>query len=115
MDFAKGVNELRDVWKQANCPPESKGQRHRVICDDARGGSTNEIFQNAFLRVRLWNRPPHDLDCCLDRAALLTQEGSSAGLDTSQFLRLTRIPGSTDLVKTSLDSSGHRPSLEIPS
>jgi hypothetical protein len=21
--------------------------------------------------------PPHDLDCCLDRAAFLTQEGSS--------------------------------------
>ena len=27
--------------------------------------------------MRLWNHPPHDLDCCLDRAALLTQEGIS--------------------------------------
>jgi hypothetical protein len=50
--------------------------------------------------VRLWNHPPHDLDCCLDRAALLTQEGSSANFDTSnvlQCLRLARIFGSTDL------------------
>jgi len=30
-------------------------------------------------RVRLWNHPPHDLDSCLDRAALLTQEGRLAG------------------------------------
>src|SRR5213075_1835822 len=32
--------------------------------------------------MRLRNHPPHDLDCCLDRAALLTQEGSSAGFST---------------------------------
>src|SRR4051812_3732887 len=69
---------------QANCPPESGGQRHRVLCDDARGGSTNELFQNAFSNVQLWNHPQHDLDCCLDRAALLTQEGSSADMDTLQ-------------------------------
>jgi len=25
--------------------------------------------------VRLWNHPSHDLDCCLDRAALLTRGG----------------------------------------
>jgi len=35
--------------------------------------------------VRLWNHPPHDLDCCLDRAALLTQEGGSANFDTSSL------------------------------
>jgi hypothetical protein len=33
----------------ANCPPESGGQRHRVLCDDARGGSSNEMSQYPFL------------------------------------------------------------------
>jgi len=51
-----------------NCPPKLGGQRDREA-DPARGGSTGVTF-------RLWNHPPHDLDCCLDRAALLTQEGS---------------------------------------
>jgi hypothetical protein len=27
----------------ANCPPESGGQRHRVLCDDARGGSKRNV------------------------------------------------------------------------
>jgi hypothetical protein len=57
-----------------------------AFCDDARGGSFDEILQNAFLKVNLWNHPPHDLDCCLDRAALLTQEGHSAGFNTSSVL-----------------------------
>ena len=34
--------------------------------------------------MRLWNHPPHDLDCCLDRAALLTQEGSSTSFYAPQ-------------------------------
>jgi hypothetical protein len=37
--------------------------------------------------VRLWNHPPHDLDCCLDRAALLTQEGCFQQTSTRKFLR----------------------------
>src|SRR6185369_17059892 len=58
-------------------------------------------------RVRLWNHPPHDLDCCLDRAALLTQEGSPAGINTPsilQCLKLMPILGSTNLAKANLDS-----------
>jgi|GEM_PF-1869099 len=39
-----------------------------------RGGSPNELFQNAFLKSSALEPPSHDLDCCLDRAALLTQE-----------------------------------------
>ena len=63
---------------QAKCPPESGGQRHRVLRDDARGGSLNEMSRNAFLESAAPEPPPpHDLDCCLDRAALLTQEGIS--------------------------------------
>jgi hypothetical protein len=56
--------------------------------------------------VQIWNHPPHDLDCSLDRAALLTQEGSSAIFDTSSVLRrfrLSPILDSTDLMKTNLD------------
>jgi len=34
------------------------GQRHRVLCDDARGGSTSEIFQDAFLRITALEPPP---------------------------------------------------------
>jgi hypothetical protein len=34
--------------KYANCPPESGGQRHRVLRDDARGGSLNEMSKNDF-------------------------------------------------------------------
>src|SRR6185369_16836343 len=41
----------------ANCPPESGGQHHRVFCDDARGGSANEMFQNAFLKGAAWEPP----------------------------------------------------------
>jgi len=84
---------------QPNCPPESGGQRHRVLCDDARGGSPNEMFQNAFLKSAAQEPPPA-------RSRLLTQEGSSAGLDASgvpQCLRLTPILGSTNLEKTNLD------------
>jgi hypothetical protein len=58
-------------------------------------------------RARLRNHPPHDLDCCLDRAALLTQEGNSAYFDTSSVLqcrRLAPILRSTDLAKANVDS-----------
>jgi len=44
-----------------------------------------------FQRMRLWNHPPHDLDCCLDRAALLTQEGNTARV--LKCLNLTPVPG----------------------
>jgi hypothetical protein len=57
-------------------------------------------------RARLRNHPPHDLDCCLDRAALLSQEGNSAHFDTSSVLqcrRLAPILRSTDLAKANLD------------
>src|SRR6185436_18831621 len=43
---------------QVNCPPDSGGQRHRVLCDDARGGSPNEMFQNAFLKSPALEPPP---------------------------------------------------------
>ena len=62
-----------------------------AFSDDARGGSLDEILQNAFLKANLWNHPPHDLDYCLDRAALLTQEGHSANLDI--FRRLQCVNG----------------------
>ena len=55
----------------------------------------------------LRNHPSHDLDCCLDRAALLTQEGSPAGINTPsilQCLKLMPILGSTNLAKPNLDS-----------
>src|SRR5678815_1306586 len=41
-----------------SCPPESGAQRHRVLCDDARGGSSNEMFQNAFLKSAALEPPP---------------------------------------------------------
>jgi len=34
------------------------------------------------------NEYAHDLDCCLDRAALLTQEGNSANFHTSSVLQI---------------------------
>jgi len=40
--------------------------------------------------MRLWNHPPHDLDCRLDRAGLLTQEGKSAGFDNSSVPQRVR-------------------------
>ena len=46
-----------------------------------------KCFRKHSYGVRLRNHPPHDLDCCLDRAALLTQEGSSANFDTSTVLQ----------------------------
>ena len=54
-----------------------------AFCDDARGGSLAEILQNAFLKGEPMEPPPHDLDCCLDHAALLTREGHSAILDAT--------------------------------
>src|SRR4051812_2305180 len=42
---------------------------------------TSEIFQNALVKSAMV-APPHDLDCCLDRAALLTQEGIWANLNS---------------------------------
>src|SRR4029077_17919499 len=84
---------------QTNCPPESGGQRHRVLCDDARGGSPNEMFKNAFLKSAALEPPPA-------RSRLLTQEGSSAGVgisSTPQCRRLTPILGSTNLAKNNLD------------
>jgi hypothetical protein len=60
----------------ANCPPESGGQRHRVLCDDERGGSSNEVSQNAFLTSSTQEPPPARSRLRRDRAALLTKEGS---------------------------------------
>jgi len=57
--------------------PDSGGQRHLVLFDDARGGFPNE-------KSRSGTTPLHDLDCCLHRA----------GIDTSgitQRLRLTTL------------------------
>jgi hypothetical protein len=41
--------------------------------------------------VQFWNHPSHDLDCCLDRAALLTQEGNPANFDTFSVLQCLRL------------------------
>jgi len=46
------------VEASRNCPPESGGQRHRVLCDDARGGSSSEMFQYAFLKIAAMEPPP---------------------------------------------------------
>ena len=67
---------LQFTGRIPNCPPESGGQRHRVLCDDARGGSPIEMFQNALLKSAALEPPPARSRLRLDRAALLTQEGS---------------------------------------
>src|SRR6185436_17472558 len=82
-----------------NCPPKLGGQRDREA-DPARGGSTG-------VTLRLWNHPPHDLDCCLDRAALLTQEGGSPTGDTPRVLQVLKPAPhqcSIDLAKPNLNS-----------
>ena len=64
------------------------------------------MFPNA-LETGSGTTPPHDLDCCLARAALLTQEGSSAAFNTSgvrQCLKLTPILGYANLAKTNSDN-----------
>src|SRR5580765_5210569 len=79
---------------QANCPPESGGQRHRVLCDDARGGSPNEMFKNAFLKSAALEPPPArsrllSRSCCPPDSG-----GQFVGFDTSnvpQCLRLRPI------------------------
>jgi len=35
---------MGDGQCRRNCPPESGGQRHRVLCDDAGGGSKTKCF-----------------------------------------------------------------------
>ena len=49
---------LQFTGRIRHCPPESGGQRHRVFCDDARGGSPIEMFQNALLKNSALEPPP---------------------------------------------------------
>ena len=55
---------------EANCPPESGGQRDREA-DPARGGS-----KATSLKMAATEPPPARSRLRLDHAALLTQEGS---------------------------------------
>src|SRR6478752_6455367 len=78
-----------------DCPPESGGQRHRVVCDDARGGSPNEMFQNAFLKSAALEPPPAR-SRLLSRSCCPPDSGGQFGV----LLHLQ--PGSTALAKTNL-------------
>jgi hypothetical protein len=66
---------------------------------------------------RLWNHPPHDLDCCLDRAALLTQEGGFAQLTIPKVplgvLLILRIDSAQTSTKFSRGASMKKTSVWI--
>ena len=65
---------------QANCPPESGGQRHRVLCDDARGGSPSEMLKSAALE------PPPARSRLLSRSCCPPDSGGQfAGFETYSF------------------------------
>src|SRR3954467_4558704 len=89
------------TFKVSDCPPESGGQRHRVLCDDARGGSINEMLQNAF-RKRAALEPPPARSRLLSRSCCPPDSGGQffGWLQHLQCL----VVGSTILVKTILDN-----------
>src|SRR3954451_22688849 len=80
------------VQNRANCPPESGGQRHHVLCDDARGGSENEMFLNAFIRSAA-PEPPPARSRLLSRSCCPPDSGGPFGwlqhLKFPLYLRLT--------------------------
>jgi hypothetical protein len=55
------------------------GQRHRVLCDDARGGASNEMSQNAFLTSSA-QEPPPARSRLLSRSCCPPDSGGQFGL-----------------------------------
>src|SRR4051812_41746585 len=83
-----------------SCPPESGGQRHHVLCDDARGGSPIEMFQNAFI-TSVALEPPPARSRLLSRSCCPPDSGGPFGW--LQHLQCLPVVGSTNVVKTGLD------------
>src|SRR5678815_6096767 len=82
---------LQFTGRIPNCPPESGGQRHRVLCDDARGGSPNEMLQNAFLKSAA-REPPPARSRLLSRSCCPPDSGGQSGAVSYTHLRAHETP-----------------------